>query len=67
MARKGKVSCTRCGHTDGGVKVYRDPFAHLSESGEWPTITMCSDCFLGYIREWKLRPSAAGSKIVRAR
>jgi hypothetical protein len=41
--------CKRCGHIDGPLKIYRDPFGEATAPGRWPTLTMHSDCFLAYI------------------
>lgn len=45
--------CMRCGRTTDQVKLYRDPFGHPTAPGQWPTLTMHSDCFLAYIGERK--------------
>jgi hypothetical protein len=41
--------CKGCGHIDGPLKIYRDPFGEATAPGRWPTLTMHSDCFLAYI------------------
>ena len=43
--------CKCCGHIDGPLKIYRDPFGKATAPGRWPTLTMHSDCFLAYIGE----------------
>jgi hypothetical protein len=47
------ASCALCGHNNGDVKVYRDPFGTAIAPGRWPNLTMHSDCFLAYIRAAK--------------
>ena len=41
--------CKGCGHIDGSLMIYRDPFGLATAPGRWPTVTMHSDCFLAYI------------------
>ena len=41
--------CKGCGHIDGPLVVYRDPFGEATAPGRWPTLTMHSNCFLAYI------------------
>ena len=43
--------CKGCGHIDGPLKIYRDPFGEATAPGRWPTLTMHSDCFLAYVRD----------------
>ena len=53
MNVKSHPSCALCGHNNGQVKVYRDPFGTAIAPGRWPNLTMHSDCFLIYIRATK--------------
>ena len=53
MNVKADAPCALCGHNDGRVKVYRDPFGTAIAPGRWPNLTMHSDCFLTYIRTVK--------------
>ncbi len=52
-AARGQASCALCGHSDGQVKVYRDPVGTAIAPGRWPNLTMHFDCFLTYIRACK--------------
>ena len=49
----GTEPCELCGHKDGWVRVYRDPFGEASGPGRWPNLRMHSDCFLTYIKQRK--------------
>ena len=53
MNVKTDSHCALCGHDNGQVKVYRDPFGTAVAPGRWPTLAMHSDCFLTYIRAVK--------------
>src|SRR3984893_13821147 len=54
MSIRVEKFCKRCGHIDGPLKVYRDPFGKATAPGRWPTLTMHSDCFLAYIGDRSL-------------
>jgi hypothetical protein len=45
------ASCAFCGHSHGRVNVYRDPFGTALAPGQWPNLTMHSNCFLAYLRD----------------
>jgi hypothetical protein len=51
MKNRVEEFCKRCGHIDGPLKIYRDPFGEATAPGRWPTLTMHSDCFLAYLGE----------------
>ena len=54
--------CKGCGHIDGSLMIYRDPFGLATAPGRWPTVTMHSDCFLAYIGD---RRSVGLSSVTR--
>ena len=54
MSIRVEKFCKRCGHVDGPLKIYRDPFGEATAPGRWPTLTMHSDCFLAYIGDRSL-------------
>jgi hypothetical protein len=54
--------CEHCGHIDGPLKLYRDPFGKSTAPGRWPSLTMHSDCFLSYVGE---RRSVGMAKVSR--
>ena len=49
----GNQPCQLCGHHEGCVRVYRDPFGEACGPGRWPNLRMHSDCFLTYIKQHK--------------